>query len=708
MKSGTGVPPVKHAQNARATTIGNVMTPERWQRIEEVLQAALDQPPADRATFLNQACAGDHELERETNSLVEAYDEGADFFAEPAIAQDARVLINGDGQMHPGREIGPYRIIKHIGSGGMGEVYLAHDPRLDRLVALKVIRAGLVFDEALLRRFQTEARVASALNHANILTVYEIGQDGEIFFIATEYIDGLTIRERIRAADLTLKDVFEIAGQLLSGLETAHAAGIIHRDIKPENVIQRHDGVVKILDFGIAKLLEKSSPETPVTTSPIIRTETGVGVMLGTIGYMSPEQVRGLPVDVQTDIWSCGVVLYEMLGGRRPFDGETNADTLVTMLEREPEPLFDAGAQTPAALRQIQLVIDKALCKEPAGRYQSAAEMRTSLEKIRRALEANKQLGAGVVSTQTKATELRSLAAQPSRSGLRTAIVTTIAALLITSMFAAAFLYRRQRARLRANSLAVNAAPKPYLQMTEAEKLAFVEAQEQRISNMMGDRPVKLNDEALRVIKVRVDRYATRQNSASLKPDEEPLRDVYARAPEYIPVIARAFAARKIPIVVGVYLPMIESAYRPCYENEIGAKGLFQFLPGTAQEYGVSRTEMCDVNKMAPAAAHYLADRMAELGDDAQSMTLVLLSYNRGPDAVRDSLRRLRETDANYERNFWTLFANRSKLDETFQKESAGYVPAFFAAAIIGENPEAFDLQMPALSSFARDVSTRN
>jgi membrane-bound lytic murein transglycosylase D len=158
---------------------------------------------------------------------------------------------------------------------------------------------------------------------------------------------------------------------------------------------------------------------------------------------------------------------------------------------------------------------------------------------------------------------------------------------------------------------------------------------------------------------------------------------------------------------VGVYLPMIESAYEPCYENEIGAKGLFQFLPGTAEQYGVPRAEMCDVNKMAPAAAHYLADRMAELGDDAQSMTLVLLSYNRGEDAVRDSLRRLRETDANYERNFWTLFANRSKLDDTFQRESAWYVPQFFAAAIIGENPEAFDLQMPALSSFARDVSEK-
>jgi len=678
------------------------MTPERWHRVEEVLQAALDHSPADRAAFLNEACAGDEELERETSSMIAVYDDASDFFAEPAIARDARVIINSEAQMHPGREIGPYQIIRHIGSGGMGEVYLAHDPRLDRPVALKVIRAGLVFDEALVRRFQTEARVASALNHANILTVYEIGQDDEFFFIATEYIDGPTIRERIRAADLTLQDVLEIARQLLSGLEAAHVAGIIHRDIKPENVIQRHDGVVRILDFGIAKLLEKSSPESPSTTSPVVRTETGVGVMLGTIGYMSPEQVRGLGVDVRTDIWSCGVVLYEMLGGQRPFDGQTNADTLVTMLEREPEPLFGTSGQTPPALRQIQVVIDKALSKAPAGRYQTAAEMRTSLEKIKTALEVSKQSGAGAISAQTNVRDLRSLAAQTSKSGFRRAIAMTVAALLITVMFAAAFMYQRQRERARARLLAVKAAPKSYLQMTEAEKLAFIEAQEQRISNMMGDRSVKLNDEALRVIKVRVDRYATRQNTAALKPGEESLSSTYARAPEYIPVIARAFTARKIPTVVGVYLPMIESAYQPCYENEIGAKGLFQFLPSTAEHYGVSRAEMCDVQKMAPAAAHFIADRMAELGDDAQSMTLVLLSYNRGEDSVRESLRRLRETDANYERNFWTLFANRDKLDEGFQRESAWYVPEFFAAAIVGENPDAFGLQMPALSSFAR------
>jgi membrane-bound lytic murein transglycosylase D len=197
-------------------------------------------------------------------------------------------------------------------------------------------------------------------------------------------------------------------------------------------------------------------------------------------------------------------------------------------------------------------------------------------------------------------------------------------------------------------------------------------------------------------------RPASIDTSHRRKPNTLTLNETYSRAPPYIPLIAKEFNARRIPIIIGIYLPMIESAYTPCYENEAGAKGLFQFMPATAEHYGVARADMCDVNKMAPAAAHYIADRMAELGDDSQSMTLVLLSYNRGANSVLDSLRMLREMDANYERNFWTLFANRDKLDQTFRDEGAYYVPAFFAAAIIGENPQAFGLNTPPLSDLAK------
>jgi membrane-bound lytic murein transglycosylase D len=188
--------------------------------------------------------------------------------------------------------------------------------------------------------------------------------------------------------------------------------------------------------------------------------------------------------------------------------------------------------------------------------------------------------------------------------------------------------------------------------------------------------------------------------SGSSKPGAEKLSDVFARAKPYVPLISRTFAAKKVPVIIGIYLPMIESSYRNCYENSFGARGLYQFLPQTAQRYGVAREEMCDETKMTPAAAQYIADHMAELGDDAESMTLVLLSYNTGAVWVRSALRELRETD-HYQRNFWTLLANRDKLNWTYQEESAGYVPRFFAAAIIGENPQAFGLSMSPLSTLA-------
>jgi hypothetical protein len=234
--------------------------------------------------------------------------------------------------------------------------------------------------------------------------------------------------------------------------------------------------------------------------------------------------------------------------------------------------------------------------------------------------------------------------------------------------------------------------------MSEREQLDFVAAQEQRISAMMSGRSVKLNDDAVRAIKRYVDYYAGRLNETS---DSEPMSAVYARARPYVPVIARSFEARKVPVIIGIYLPVIESGYRECIESPLGARGLFQFLPSTARIYGVARAEMCDVEKMAPAAAHYIADHMAELGEDSESVTLVLISYNRGAEWVRDTLRQLRATQ-NYERNFWTMLANREKLDEGFRRETVGYVPTFFAAAIIGENPRNFGLQTPPLSTLTR------
>ena len=274
---------------------------------------------------------------------------------------------------------------------------------------------------------------------------------------------------------------------------------------------------------------------------------------------------------------------------------------------------------------------------------------------------------------------------------------------LVLAVVVGTTLYRRnQRAILAAapeGSPANNG--KLYSQMSESEQLEFVDKQEQRISTMMGDRPVKLSSDALWVIKRFIDSYVARHGPSG-NPRVGSLSMIYARGQPYVPLIARSFAARKVPIIIGIYLPMVESAYRNCYENTNGAKGLFQFLPQTAERYGVARQDMCDVEKMTPAAAHYIADCMAELGEDSQSMTLVLLSYNQGQNSVRDNLRQLRETE-NYERNFWTLLAHRDQLDDNFRNEGANYVPSFFAAAIIGENPRNFGLPEPPLSKLAEN-----
>ena len=650
------------------------MTPERWQEVEALFHEALDRPSLERASFLDHACAGDEELKAEATTLIAAHDEAGAFIEQPAMAQDAYVLLGDDS----GREIGPYRIIERIGAGGMAEVYLAQDTRLNRLVALKLLPPYFASDDFRLRRFQSEARAASALNHPNILTIHEVGENEGVYFIATEFIDGQTIRGLIRNSRLPLEEILDIVEQVASALSVAHAAGIVHRDIKPENIMRRGDGLVKVLDFGIAKLLEPETPDRSNGTTGF-RTLTEAGLVMGTANYMSPEQARGLQVDERADIWSLGVVLYEMLTRRLPFSGATRMDTLVAVLDREPPPLSHAANEFYRSAPLLQSIIDKCLSKDIEKRYRTAAELLTELNK------AKEQLNNPQPAINVHEQEPRAFSKVPAQ------IVVALFALLIV-VTAGTISYQNFGTRV----VRPAATAKLYSQMSEREQLDFVATQEQRISGMMSHNPEKLNDDAVRIIKSYVDWYINKP----ARTGAEPLGAVYERGRPYVPVIARAFASRKVPIVIGIYLPVIESAYHECVESQIGSKGLFQFLPGTAKHYGVAREEMCDVQKMSDAAAHYIADRMAELGEDSGSVTLVLLSFNRGEEWVRNTLRQLRGTQ-NYERNFWTLLANNQTFDESFNKETAGYVPNFFAAAIIGENPTAFGLQTPPLTSLS-------
>ncbi len=688
-----------------------MMTPERWQQVEEVLQAALDRLPPARASFLDEACAGDDDLKSEATLLIRAHDEAGDFIEQPAVAEHARVLLGDRVDVGGGRTVGSYKIIERLGAGGMGEVYLAQDGRLNRLVALKILPAFFATDDMRLRRFQREARAVSALNHPNILTIHEVGEAQEIHFIATEFIAGQTIRDLIAAHDLSLEEILDITAQVAVGLAAAHAAGIVHRDIKPENIMRRADGIVKILDFGIAKLTEQPALDSSNEASIILQTQTETGAVMGTVGYMSPEQARGLAVDERTDIWSLGCVLYEMLARRAPFASATRMDTLVAVLEREPPPVFQFtqfASQDTTALQSLERIVGKTLCKRTSERYQTITELLADLEGVRRQLDATSKALTFYSAASIAPRASSDAVSYPQKKARRLlyghAFIPLIVAASLMLAMAGTFLYRRASVRRSAgttNTSIVHApSNKLYAQMSDAEQRLFIDEQAQRISAMMGDHRAKLNEEALSAIKRYVDYYTSPRDLN--QPQGEDLRVVYARAVPYLPLIAREFAARKVPIIVGVYLPMIESGYRVCFESSMGAKGLFQFLPQTAKHYGVAPEEMCDVEKMTPAAAHYIADRMAELGDDSESMTLVLLSYNRGAEAVRSALRQLR-TAGNYERNFWTLYANRDKLDDEFRNEGVGYVPNFFAAAVIGENPRNFGLQTAPLSTLTGD-----
>src|SRR6185503_11334446 len=272
-----------------------------------------------------------------------------------------------------GTRLSHYEIRSQIGAGGMGEVYLALDTQLDRTVALKILPAEIASNAQRVRRFIQEAKAASALNHPHIITIYEVGESDSVYFIATEFIDGVTLRESIRGTRLSVERIIDIAIQAVSALTAAHHVSIIHRDIKPENIMLRRDGYVKILDFGLAKLIE------PRVTDPEGSTmvNTAEGIVLGTLSYMSPEQSRGLEVDARTDIWSMGVVLYEMVAGRTPFAGATLSDVIAGVLDHEPPPLARYAPDVPPELERI---IKKALAKETEERYQTSKELLIDLK----------------------------------------------------------------------------------------------------------------------------------------------------------------------------------------------------------------------------------------------------------------------------------------------------------------------------------------
>src|SRR5437762_10506055 len=286
--------------------------------------------------------------------------------------------------------ISHYRILEKLGSGGMGEVYLAEDTKLGRKIALKLLAEELTKNRDRLSRFDQEAFAASALNHPNILTIYELGDEGGRHFIATEYVEGQTLRKRLQTTPMEIVEVLDVAIQIAGALEEAHAASIIHRDIKPENVMIRRNGHVKVLDFGLAKLMERQEPEL-TDTEAVTRGlgETDAGMVLGTSHYMAHEQARGKPGDARTDIWSLGVVLYEMAAGRAPFAGETKTDIIVAIAKNDPPPLARFAPNAPA---EFEWIVLKALRKDVDERYQTVKEFESDLKKLKQRIEFQSEL----------------------------------------------------------------------------------------------------------------------------------------------------------------------------------------------------------------------------------------------------------------------------------------------------------------------------
>ncbi|HKB69114.1 MAG TPA: FlgO family outer membrane protein [Pyrinomonadaceae bacterium] len=359
------------------------MTPEHWEEIEAVFQSALTRDAVERSAFVDRECAGNEALRKEVTDLLAAEERSRNYLTGSALEITAGQLAQRRVHSVAGSTVGAYRLQKALGAGGMGEVYLAIDERTNRKVALKLLPDYFSDDPQRVHRFQQEARAVLALNHPNIVTTYEVGDVDGVSFIATEFIEGETLRQFLAQRRLNPREGLDVIAQIADALAAAHAAGVVHRDIKPENIMLRPDGYVKVLDFGVAKL---NGPGSSLSVNPNV---TSPGMLIGTARYMSPEQARGIDVDGRSDLWSLGVVFYEMLSGRVPFEGATPSDCIAAILEREPAPLQSYAPDIPA---ELGWSVRKMLRKNRDERYQTAADLLGDLRELQQELSVQARL----------------------------------------------------------------------------------------------------------------------------------------------------------------------------------------------------------------------------------------------------------------------------------------------------------------------------
>jgi serine/threonine-protein kinase len=379
------------------------MTPERWKKIDGLVERALALEPAQRPAFLDSECSSEADLRAEVESLIGYQQQASSFLQSPAIQEAAGLMADPQATGLEARTISHYRLTGKLGAGGMGEVYLAHDTKLNRRVAIKLLPAESVVDERARRRLIREAQAAAKLEHPNICAIHEAAEDAGRSFIVMQYVEGETLAQRIARQADSLKESLELAVQAADALGEAHAHGIIHRDIKPQNIMVTPRGQVKVLDFGLAKVIaERSIINSEAETETLL---TVPGLIIGTVPYMSPEQVRGETLDARSDIFSFGVVLYEMISGIQPFTAECAAEVVARILDREPAALAQYTADPPADLQRI---VNKALMKNREERYQTIKDMLLDLKALKQELEFTAKLKrSGSISEAAAAEEFR-------------------------------------------------------------------------------------------------------------------------------------------------------------------------------------------------------------------------------------------------------------------------------------------------------------
>ena len=438
------------------------MTPERWQQISRIFNKAISLDGEERTAFVAGECGVDDSLRSEVEKLIVAHSNAtAEKFIGGMAAEAAAPLLLNDEDLElapkvltEGQQFGSYVILEALGVGGMGEVYLARDSRLGRTVALKVLTAEITRDERRMKRFRQEAKVASSLNQPNILTVFEFGEVEGLTFLATEFVDGETLRDHLHEGRLKLGEILEIGIQVLAALDAAHEASIVHRDMKPENVMIRHrDRVVKVLDFGLAKVAEKKSSKKSEASEAATAFKTAPGTIVGTINYLSPEQARGDQVDERTDIWSTGVMLYEMIAGKVPFSGATTSHTIVQILEKDPVPLSKL-ANTPPELERI---VEKAMAKSLDERYQTAKDMLIDLRSLKRRMDVEVEIDRTSPTTTFTPVDTLELARQTGKK--RVLVIALIGMAIVTAGIFGISKWRSSRARTNVSVAPVAAVP---------------------------------------------------------------------------------------------------------------------------------------------------------------------------------------------------------------------------------------------------------